>query len=121
MGQFGAHIGGRRGHQQQIGFFSQGHVFHLPGEIAVKCIDARPVPGELFENHGAHHFGGVFRHEHVHVGPLFFQRRTQRRGFIDGNTAGYPQQHTFLFEHKKKPPFKSGRKLILVYHNSPGA
>ena len=100
MGQLRRHIGGGRGHDDQIGTGGQGDVLHLMGEIAVKGIHHGPPSRQLFKDQGSDKFRGVLRHDDFHIGVLLDQSRCQSGGLVCGDAAADAQQDGFSFQHR---------------------
>ena len=97
VGQFGAHVGGGRGDDDQICPVSQGDVLHLVGEVPVEGVHHAPVSCELLKGEGGDKLGGVGGHNNLHGGVLLHQRRGQCRRLIGGDAPGHAQQNGFAF------------------------
>ena len=95
VGQLGQHVGGGGSHQHHVRLVGQGDVLHLKLIVAVEGVHAHPVARQGLEGMGTDELGGVFRHQHLHVGPLLHQGGSQAGGLIAGDAAGDGQQHGF--------------------------
>jgi len=95
VGQLGAHIGGGRGDEHQVGALGQGDVLHLVGEVAVEGVHHGAAAGELLKGEGGDKLGGVLGHHDLYLAVLLDQGRGQRSGLVGGNAAGDAQKNGF--------------------------
>ena len=106
VGQLGQHVGGGRGDQHQVGGVGQRHMGHVVLEIAVKGVHDAPAVGQRLKHQRRDELGGVFGHQHMHVGPHLDQRMGHIGHFVCGDAPGNPDDDRLSFEqHRIHRPF----------------
>ena len=99
VGQFGAHIGGGRGDDDQVGPVGHGDVLHLMDEVAVKGVGQALVARQLLKGERSDELGGVLGHDDLHMGVLLDQRGGKIGSLVRGDAAGDAQQDGFSLQH----------------------
>ena len=95
VGQLGQHVGSSRGNEQRVRRVGKRNMRHIILEVAVEGIhDAAPVC-QRFKNQRGDELGGVFRHQHMHIRPHFYQRMGHVWHFVGRNAAGDAQHNGF--------------------------
>ena len=98
VGQLGQHVGGGRGDQHQVGGVGQRHMGHVVLEIAVKGVHDAPAVGQRLKHQRRDELGGVFGHQHMHVGAQLDQRVRHVGHLVGGNAAGDAQHNGFALQ-----------------------
>ena len=73
------------------------HMLYLKLKIAVKRIGQTLISGQRFKRHRSNELLRIFRHDHMYVRMLLFQKARQIRRLVRSNTSRHTENDCFSF------------------------